>query len=93
MRRDPFLHQGGTFGSCDGDVFRKQIVEPIMTELVTESIGKDCLGGLAMSFTHPGTQRGDGVLAQRGTALLATFSGATNVGTTAQGNILAAKSD
>jgi hypothetical protein len=53
-----------------------------MAERATESIGKKYIGSVAIAFTHPGTQSSNGILAQRCTALSASFPGATNVGAT-----------
>jgi hypothetical protein len=82
MRGNSFLDQGGALDLGSGDVFRKEIVETIVAELATESVGKEYLRGLAASFMHPGTQSHNGILAQRGTALSASFPGAANVGAT-----------
>src|SRR5437867_1911747 len=64
-----------------------------MAERVTLSIGKERVGGLAVAFAHPRTQSRNGVPAQRSRALLASFSRASNVGASSQGNVLATKSD
>ena len=58
----------------------------------TARIGKEDLGGLAISFAQPGPQGRNRIFAQWRATRFASFADTSNVGTAAQDHVLAAKS-